>query len=178
MKNMKTKMLLLVASFLVGAAAQSVPVGAPIPADMAQFFIGGWACKGKLASGKELDATLRFSSALHGQALEFEHRDTPPSPYHALALWTLDRTTGKLVAFMQDNGGGTRLFTGDGWKDGKVTLTDIAILGHKPFAERFRFERQGANTLAMYWEVKTPAGAWRLGDSTVCQRDPGARIEP
>jgi hypothetical protein len=152
------------------SAAQQMPRGAPIPAAMAQFFAGSWSCRGNFANGKPLAATESFRLVLDGHALEFRHDDTPPQSFHALAIWTVDRASGQLVDFMQDNSGGVRLLVGKGWRQGQLTLTDTPILGHAPFAERFRFVRRDANNYTVSWEVQR-GGAWRLGDTSQCQRE-------
>lgn len=132
------------------------------------FFIGSWSCQGTFSNGRPIAGTIEFKS-LNGQALVMRQDDKPPGQFHAAAFWTVDKSTGKWAALMQDSSGGARYFAGEGSADG-VTLTDAPILGHKPFAERFVYERAGSDAFRVTWQVQTSAGEWRTGDTQLCHR--------
>ncbi|MGH9520666.1 MAG: hypothetical protein ACRD2D_13495 [Terriglobales bacterium] len=133
------------------------------------FFIGSWTCQGTFANGRAVAGTIRFDSQLDGKALVMHQDDKPPGQFHAAAYWTADRTTNKWTALMQDSSGGARFFVGDAEAQ-TLTLLDSPILGHKPFAERFRYEKVSADSFRVTWQVQAPSGEWRTGDTQVCRK--------
>lgn len=133
------------------------------------FFIGSWTCQGTFANGRPIAGTIQFASALDGKALVVQQDDKPPGQFHAAAFWTVDRTTGQWTTLMQDSSGGARSFTGAVAAD-SLTLVDMPILGHKPFAERFLYQRRGADSFRVTWQVQAPAGDWRTGDTQLCHK--------
>jgi hypothetical protein len=136
---------------------------------MIKFFGGNWSCTGEFASGKKIEADVSFAPELDGKWLLYRHADRPPGLFKALALWGVDQPSGSLVSVMEDNFGNARLFTSDGWKDGSVTFNRAAMLDQKISQERFRYERQSADSFKMTYE-RSVDGQWKMGDFIVCTR--------
>jgi hypothetical protein len=136
---------------------------------MSRFFGGNWSCAGEFASGKKIEADVSFAPELDGKWLLYRHTDRPPGPFKAMALWGVDQPSGNLISVMEDNFGNARLFTSDGWTDGSVTFTRAAILDQKISQERFRYERQSADSFKMTYE-RSVDNHWKMADSIVCMR--------
>jgi len=167
MKSRSVKSTLFV---LVIASAIFCPAQQPAtdPA-MIKFFGGNWSCAGEFANGNKIEADVSFAPELDGKWLLYRHADRPPGLFKALALWGVDQPSGSLVAVMEDNFGNARLFTSDGWKDGSVTFNRATILDQKITQERFRYERQSADSFKMTYE-RSVGGKWKMGDFIVCGR--------
>lgn len=166
---MRTTAIVIALGIVAGLA--QMPKAPTLPADMSGFLVGHWTCHGHLPNGEPLDATISFAPLQGEQALLFHQDDVAPGNFHATGLGTVDRTTGKTVAFLQDNSGGARFFTSpEGWTGGQIILEDTPILGHAPFRERFLYQRTAAGGLRVDWEVGAPSGGWRLGDRNQCTR--------
>jgi hypothetical protein len=140
---------------------------------LAEFFTGDWACTGEFANGKKIEADASFTRELDGKWILYRHTDRPPGPFKALAVWGIDRLSGKTISVMQDNFGNERLFTSEGWKDGAITFTRTALLepdnGQKVNDERFRYERRSSESFKMTYE-RLVDSKWKLGDFLVCIR--------
>jgi hypothetical protein len=159
-----TLLILIIASALLCTAQQ--PTTDPA---MVKFFVGNWSCAGEFANGKKIEADLSFVPELDGKWLLYRHADRPPGQFKSLAVWGVDQPSGSLVSVAEDNFGNARLFTSDGWKDGSVTFNRAAILDQKLTQERFRYERQSADSFKMTYE-RSVEGQWKLGDFIVCAR--------
>ena len=159
-----TLFVLVVASALFCSAQQ--PTTDPA---MIKFFGGNWSCAGEFSNGKKVEADLSFVPELDGKWLLYRHADRPPGQFKALAVWGVDQPSGRLVSVAEDNFGNARLFTSDGWKDGSVTFNRAAILDQKLTQERFRYQRQSADSFKMTYE-RSVEGQWKLGDFIVCAR--------
>ena len=127
--------------------------------------------KGAFANDKEIEADLTFTPDLDGQWLVVRHTDRHPNRYKALALWGIESTSGELVMAVSDNFKGARLFTSQGWRDGKVVfvkhspaLSDSSAPSRR---ERFTYERQSSSTFKMTYEASGDGVTWCLGDSLV-----------
>lgn len=133
---------------------------------------GEWACHGVFpASGKTIDSALRFAFDLDGKALLKHHDDTsPPATYHALEAWGFDARSNRYNATILDSFGGARLFSSEGWKDGKLVWSSSPEV--KP-AQRFIYAREAAG-LRIDWEVERD-GAFAIGDTLRCSRRGAAR---
>lgn len=147
----------------------------PLPTDLVAFFAGEWTGKGAFANGRPIEARLTITPDLQGQWLALRHEDQPPNAYRALSLWGVERASQQLVMTIHDAGGGLRLFTSEGWRDGKVIFDHSTPLPAPPTPpgrqERFTYERLSPVSFRFTYEVRAeePAGshAWRLGDSLV-----------
>jgi hypothetical protein len=166
----KSILFVLVAASAICCRAQQ-PATDPA---MIKFFAGNWSCAGEFASRKKIEADVSFTSELDGKWLLYRHNDRPPGQFKAIALWGVDEASGKLISTMEDNFGGARLFTSDGWKDGSLTFGRVGMLDQKIRQERFRYERQSENSFKMTYERSSnegPADAqWKMGDFIVCMR--------
>jgi hypothetical protein len=129
------------------------------------FMVGQWHCAGHFtSSGKAIEANLNFAPSLEGVWLEFRHDDLPPNIYHALALWAWDNSAGKYVSLIQDNFGGHRAFTSEGWRqDELVWLRDATQ------DERFIFHKSTDNEFSVAYQ-RIKEGAWREADVSTCKR--------
>jgi hypothetical protein len=166
---MRMKCLLYVACFLSGSAMAS---------DDAPFrdfsdLTGRWTCHGVFpASGKTIDSAIRFDLDLQGKALIKHHDDTsPPAIYHALEAWGYDAKNGRYNAAILDSFGGARLFSSDGWKDGRLVWRSAPEV--KP-AQRFTYIRQPGKGLRIDWEVEREGG-FVVGDTLQCSPERAAQ---
>jgi hypothetical protein len=162
------KSILCAVVFIAGTLSCSAQQAAPDSA-IFDFFTGNWGCSGEFANGKKIEADVSFTPELDGKWLLYRHSDRPPGQFKALALWGHDQSSGKLVSVAHDNFGGARLFIGDGWKDGSISFTRSEMLGQKIDQERFRYERQSANSFKMTYE-RMAGGQWKMADFIVCSR--------
>lgn len=128
---------------------------------------GRWTCHGVFpASGKTIDSTLRFDLDLGGKALVKHHDDTsPPALYHALEAWGFDAKSGRYNAAILDSFGGTRLFSSDGWKDGRLEWRSAPEV--QP-AQRFVYVREPQG-LRIDWAMERQ-GTFVIGDTLHCTR--------
>jgi len=149
------------------ALASSHAVAAPDEAfhDFAAL-TGEWTCHGIFpASGKTIDSTLRFEFDLNGKALVKHHDDTsPPAMYHALEAWGYDAKNTRYNAAILDNFGGARVFSSDGWKDGRLVWTSAPEV--KP-AQRFIYAHEANQGLRIDWEV-LKGDSYVVGDTLHC----------
>jgi len=146
------------------------PAVKPLPTELKDFFIGEWTGAGEFASGKKIEADVRFSAELDEQWLAYRHADRAPNRYKASGMWGFDRDSEKFVMLVNDNFGGARLFIGDGWRDGKVVFTRAPMLSGSNFQERFTFEKQSPDSFRMTYENSPDGKTWKLGDFLVFKR--------
>jgi len=159
---MRLKSLLWIACFLSG----NVMATAVDPFRDFADLTGHWTCHGVFpASGKTIDSTIRFDVDLNGKALIKHHDDTSPSAtYHALEAWGYDAKNGRYNAAILDSFGGARLFSSDGWKDGRLVWHSAPEI--KP-AQRFTYIREPKKGLRIDWEVERE-GNFVVGDTLQC----------
>jgi hypothetical protein len=174
-------MLLLGAAFPVFSQTAAAPPANPpaqqrkpmpparVPEELAAFFSGDWSGKGAFASGRPIEADVRFSSELDGQWLLYRHADRVPNSYKALGMWGIESATRKLVMTINDNGGSARTFVSDGWVDGRVVF--VRPISSEPVREeRFVFERRSADSFHMAYEVRQGEQPWRMIDQLSFER--------
>ncbi|QNK01041.1 hypothetical protein [Dyella telluris] len=162
---MRLTLLLCIACLVSGRAMAS----ADEPFRDFSDLTGPWTCHGVFpATGKTIDSSIRFELDLHGKALVKHHDDTsPPATYHALEAWGYDAKTSRYNATILDSFGGARLFSSEGWKDGRLVWQSAPEV--KP-AQRFTYKREPGNGLRIDWEVQRE-GAFVLGDTMQCSRE-------
>jgi hypothetical protein len=94
-------------------------------------------------------------------------------------MWGFEYASKRFVMVINDNFGGARQFSSEGWQNGKVVFEKIVIpsLPTNPAStpaaarqERFTFERQDADMLKMTYETSNEGKIWRLGDYLVFKR--------
>ena len=141
-----------------------------IDPELVGFFSGAWTCVGEFSNGKKIQADLNFTPELDGSWLLYRHSDRPPGRFKSISMWGVDQTSGRLISSAQDNSGGTRLFTSQGWKNHSVTFESAPILDRTPLKERFLYERQAPDSFKMTYEVASKDGRWKLGDYLVCKK--------
>lgn len=144
----------------------------PLPADLVAFLVGEWEGTGRFASGKEIQADVKFSSVLDDQWLLYNHQDRAPNKYKALGMWGFERGSGKFVMVVHDNFGGARRFESDGWKDGKVIFVNSVNTPPISYSERFIFERVTERSFKMSYETNKDGKEWKLGDYLIFTRKP------
>lgn len=129
---------------------------------------GEWTCHGVFpASGKTIESTLHFERDLAGKALLKHHDDTsPPAMYHAVEAWGYDAKASRYNATILDNFGGARIFSSEGWRDGRLIWTSAPEV--KP-AQRFSYIRVTPERLRIDWEVERN-GNMVVGDTLNCER--------
>lgn len=129
---------------------------------------GTWTCHGVFpASGKTIDSTIRFESDLAGKAMVKHHDDTSPkADYHALEAWGYDAKAARYNAVILDSFGGARIFTTEGWRDGRLTWTSTPEVTP---AQRFIYVRMPQNHLRIDWELER-GGKLVVGDTLDCAR--------
>lgn len=144
-------------------------------ASLEAFVSGQWTGSGKFASGKDIAADVAFAPVPGGHWLNYTHVDHPPGRYRAQATWGYADPT-HFVMTLHDNFGGARVFSSEGWCDGRIVFDkqlDLAQLKPEPKGaerERFVFERTEGNRLKMTYERGTEAGDWRMVDSLTFER--------
>jgi hypothetical protein len=141
-------------------------------ASLSSFVSGKWTGAGKFASGKDIAADVSFDPVPGGHWLTYTHADHPPGTYRAQATWGYVDPT-HFVMTLHDSSGGARVFSSQGWCDGRVVFekqSDLAQPRHEPQGterERFTFERIDGGRLKMTYERGKEAGDWRMVDSLV-----------
>ncbi|HLJ91265.1 MAG TPA: hypothetical protein VKZ53_30990 [Candidatus Angelobacter sp.] len=133
--------------------------------DLAAFFAGKWRGEGQFANGNKIEADVAFTLELDGHSLVYRHDDRPPNGFHALATWSLDPGTRKFTMFMNDNFGGARVFTSDGWQDETLIFTKTTMQTKPSLQERFRYNRLSSTTFQMTYEVSGDGKNWQMGDT-------------
>jgi hypothetical protein len=150
-----------------------------LPNDLIDFFSGEWEGAGEFASGKKIEADISFAPDLDHQWLVYRHTDRPPNRYKALGMWGFEYGSKRFIMVINDNFGGARRFSSEGWLTGKVVFAKIPVLtpptnAASPAAptrqERFTFERQDRDTLKMTYETSEDGRSWRLGDYLIFKR--------
>jgi len=149
-----------------------------LPKDLSAFFAGEWFGNGEFANGKKIQADVSFKPDLDDQWLIYRHTDRAPGLYKALGMWGIERSSKRLIMIVNDNFGGMRLFTSEGWVNGAVVFQkDTAIMPASPAAapqqvirERFSFERQADDMFKMTYETSNDGKTWRLGDYLIFKR--------
>jgi len=149
-----------------------------LPTDLVRFFSGEWAGAGEFASGKKIEADASFSPDLDNQWLVYRHADRAPNSYKALGMWGFEYTSKKFIMVINDNFGGARLFSSEGWRDRKVVFLKQNTLAPQTGAaaaqpgnqERFTFERQTDDAFKMTYEVSKDGTNWRMGDYLIFKK--------
>ena len=159
------------------ALRQQVELPLRLPKDLSAFFAGEWFGNGEFANGKKITADISFKPDLDDQWLIYRHADRAPGLYKALGMWGIERSSKRLIMIVNDNFGGMRLFTSEGWVNGAIVFQkDTAIMPASPAApqqivrERFSFERQADDIFKMTYETSNDGKTWRLGDYLICKR--------
>jgi hypothetical protein len=140
-----------------------------------EFFAGDWNGNGEFANGKKIEAEVNFAPDLDRQWLVYRHTDRPPR-YKALGMWGFENTSKRFIMVINDNFGGARRFSGEGWINGKVAFEKVADYplpvnaAPPPTRERFTFERQDADTFKMTYEISQDGKNWHLGDYLIFKR--------
>jgi hypothetical protein len=129
-------------------------------------FAGNWSCKGTfIANGASMAADLSIQPDERSGALIVRHDDVPPGSYHALEIWTMNKTGIGARAAISDKYSGMRWFESAGWVSSTLTWirreNGIA-------AEQFVYEFKGEN-LKVDWSVARN-GTMVLGDTILCRR--------
>ena len=148
---------------LIGAAA--APASAQAGELLARF-AGTWSCKGSFASnGAPIAADVSMQSDERSGALIVRHDDIPPGAYHALEVWTANKSGTGARAAISDKYSGMRWFESPGWVGSTLTWTRLE---NGLAAEQFAYEFKG-DTLQVTWSIMRD-GAMRLGDTLACRR--------
>jgi hypothetical protein len=151
--------------------AKTAPVAAKtLDSSLVSFFSGQWKCAGEFANGRKIEAELSFSPELDGKWLQYRHADIPPNSFKALAMWGVDQSSGKIVSLMQDNFGGARLFTSEGWTNKTIQFVSATLMSPLTRQERFTFAAQSDAKFKMTYEVSKDSVTWRVGDFIECAR--------
>jgi len=159
-----TRQLLVLA--LAAAGLHTGPASAAGAPPLA-WFAGAWQCAGKFeASGKPIEAQLRFEWSEGSGALVKHHDDRLPNSYHAIELWGANGPAG-LAATIVDTFSGTRLFASPGWANETLAWTRMA--DGKP-VERFTYAREGQDRLKVEWATSKDGSTFKLGDTLFCER--------
>jgi hypothetical protein len=129
-------------------------------------FAGNWSCKGNFtANGAPIAADLSIQPDERSGALIVRHDDVPPNSYHALEIWTLNKTGMGARAAISDKYSGMRWFESPGWVGSTLTWTRLE---DGIAAEQFAYEFKGEN-LKVEWSIARN-GNMTLGDTILCRR--------
>lgn len=80
------------------------------------------------ASGKKIEADISSTSDLDGQWFVYRHADRPPNRYKALGMWGCEYASRRFIMVINDNFGGARRFSSEGWLNGKVVFEKVEVL--------------------------------------------------
>ncbi|PKD43721.1 hypothetical protein [Rhodohalobacter barkolensis] len=148
------------------------------PAKVAELiaqFRGEWSCKGAFTKdNRPLEASITFTPAMEGKALEYEHKDLPPNSFHALGLWNVDSASNTLTyTFVSTLKGSkeanSRYFVGN-VKDTKTLVLTADTLAAAPFREnRYVYEIKSKDEFKYQWQVYAD-GIWNTGDYLNCRK--------
>lgn len=127
-------------------------------------------CTGEFPNGKKIEADLEFVSDLENKWLHYHHTDRAPNTFKVSVMWGIEASSDKFVLMMQDNFGGARLFTSDGWMNRSIRFQNAALLSEPKYQELFTFAAQADNKFRMDWEVSRDGVKWQLGDYIVCTK--------
>lgn len=148
-----------------------------LPNDLVTFFSGEWSGAGEFADGKKIEADASFMPDLDNQWLAYRHTDRAPNKYKAFGMWGFEYTSKKFVMTVTDNFGGARLFSSDGWMDGKIIFLKNSAISLQASdtkqperRERFTFEKQNNDEFKMTYEVSPDGKVWKLGDYLIFKR--------
>ncbi len=152
--------------FLVSSRAQQAPP--KLPAELIQYITGKWEGKGTFANGKPIASTINCSMSLDGIWLQYEHTDVPPNQYKAHSMWGVDQDGG-IIAYIFDNFGGHRQFSGDLSQD-RLVLSNSQLYQGAKFYQRFVYERIDDNSFKMAYETSQDNMQWKMGDTLIYHR--------
>ena len=149
-----------------------------LPVDLVHFFSGEWQGQGEFANGRKIEADVSFAPDLDNQWLVYRHHDLAPNQYQALGLWGFEAVSKTFVMVVNDNFGGSRLFSSEGWTNGKIVFRKAALITPQSDArlnppttqERFTFERQTDDSFKMTYESSRDGASWQLGDYLVFKK--------
>ncbi|MBO9727644.1 MAG: hypothetical protein J7623_03290 [Chitinophaga sp.] len=164
---MKPIFVLLALGLFLHSAAQQTPPR--LPSSLVHFFTGTWKGAGTFANGKPIAATATFTLSLDSCWLQYEHVDIPPNVYKAHALWGAGND-GSLLAYIFDNFGGHRQFTGNYTNDALVLVSAQIYPGNKKVYQQFVYRKLSAASFKMSYEMSTDSVQWRMGDTLIFHR--------
>jgi len=148
-----------------------------LPMELVQFFSGEWSGAGEFANGKKIEADVSFTAELDDQWLVYHHSDRAPNSYKALGVWGFEYSSKTFIMILNDNYGGARLFSSEGWRDGKIVFLKQGTISPQTGAasqlqsqERFTFERRAGETFKMSYEVSKDGVSWRVGDFLIFKK--------
>lgn len=151
-----------------GHAADSPGTPDDNPLAPLQFFQGNWHCAGTFVhSGKAIESDEGFALILDGKWLRMQHRDIAPNTFKALQLWGFDASNKRFAATIFDNFGGARRYVSQGWDNDRWVWTNANAGNH---TDRFVFERHGADSYQMSYQVRRGQTPWQTGDTLTCHR--------
>lgn len=169
--------VLLVPSLFLSCAAHAqsaAPNSAPglNPAlEPFTYFVGHWDCEGEfVAVKKPIAAQITIASDLGGSALSFRWDDKPPNRFHALELWSFDKTADHFTNFIHDNFGGVREFNSAGWEGDTLTWTGNALATPPNTNERFVLQRKSAKEFVIAYDTRKGQGDWATVDRLTCRQ--------
>jgi hypothetical protein len=146
-------------------AAQSLHKAVLSP-DIANYFNGDWAGKGKFTTGKDIESDFSFVPDLEGQCIVVRENERPPNTFEFVALWSMDSISEDLVMLLASNhDSGARIFRSHGWQDGRIVFQSVPELRASWALERFTFERESTTTFQATYEFSRDDGkTWQVGD--------------
>jgi len=129
--------------------------------------VGHWSCAGHfIANGASIAGELAIEADLRTGAVIVRHDDLAPGAYHALEVWTPDKSGPGFRAAISDRFSGMRWFEASGWSGD--SLTWVRLEGGAT-AEQFEYVLTGPDDMRVDWSVAR-GGAMKLGDTLACRR--------
>ncbi|RAJ83599.1 hypothetical protein CLV59_103568 [Chitinophaga dinghuensis] len=166
MKQLSLFFFFLYAGGMLQVQAQQAPP--KLPAQLIQYFMGTWEGKGTFANGKPIASTVNCRMSLDSTWLQYEHSDVPPNQYKALSMWGVEKN-GDFIAYIFDNFGGHRQFTGSLSQD-KLVLTNSQMYQGSKFYQHFVYEKLNDHAFKMAYETSQDSIKWRMGDTLIYHR--------
>ena len=152
------------------SAAPGMPVSNPAPPGGLGRLAGHWSCAGHFISNNgPIAGELSMEVDAPTGALIVRHDDVAPGAYHALEVWTPNKTGPGLRAAISDRFSGMRWFEASGWSGDRLTW--VRWEGTMA-AEQFEYGLTGADEMRVDWSVAR-GGTMKLGDTLTCRRAKG-----
>ena len=175
--KLRTAFTVLFASLFLSCAADAQssapnsPPGLNSGLESFTYFVGHWNCDGEfVAVKKPIAAQIAVASDLGGSALSFRWDDKPPNRFHALELWSFDKTADHFRNFIHDNFGGVRQFNSAGWEGDTLTWTGNALATPPAANERFVLLRKSAKEFVISYDTRKPQSDWTTIDRLTCRQ--------
>jgi len=156
--------------FIVCCDGQTKKPENKLSPEFLSFFAGSWSGDGEFASGKKISADVSFSISLDSAWITYQHTDRQPNRYKSISMWGIDMN-GQFVAYAFDNFKGHRKFVSEGWREGKLILTNNEFNPQWGLVfQHFIYEKVSDDSFRMTYETSKDGISWKLGDYLIFKK--------